>query len=159
MDLQEALKALPVDSSIAVRWLARKFPTLPPDVLARIPVAASYDASKVTWNRRLRRTWLRSKAVALHLFSGPHERFWELPRQHAHCICVDIRENLLDDNTYAFLQSMALSGRLCAVFGGPPCRTFSLSRYMPPGLPRPVRGRTLATQWGFDYLIPLVNGN
>ena len=154
VDLKEALKALPMDSSVALKWLAQKFPSLPPDILARIPVAASYDPAKVAWNRRQRRTWLRSKAVALHLFSGPQKKFWELPRQNAHCICVDIQENLLDDQTYAFLESLALSGQLCAVLGGPPCKTFSLSRYMPPGLPRPVRGRTASTQWGFDYITP-----
>ena len=152
--LQEALKALPLDPSLAMQWLSKKFPSLPSEVLARIPVASNYDASRLAWNRRQRRTWMRSKAVALHLFSGPQKKFWELPRQNAHCVCVDIKENLLDDQTYAFLQSMALQGQLCAVFGGPPCRTFSLSRYMPPGLPRPLRGRTLASQWGFDYLTP-----
>ncbi|CAE7381446.1 unnamed protein product [Symbiodinium pilosum] len=123
-------------------------------VLARIPVTSSYDASKVAWNRRQRRTWLRSKAIALHLFSGPQKKFWELPRQNAHCVCVDIQENLLDDQTFSFLESMALSGRLCAVLGGPPCKTFSLSRYMPPGLPRPLRGRSKDTQWGFGHLTP-----
>ena len=118
MVLKDALKALPVDLSVALRWLAQKFPTLPQEVLARIPTAASYDASKVAWNRRQRRTWLRSKALALHLFSGPQKKFWEIPRQNAHCVCVDIQENLLDDQTYAFLQSLALTGRLSAVFGG-----------------------------------------
>ena len=39
----------------------------------------------------------------------------------------------MDDSTYAFLQSLALTGKLAAVLGGPPCRTYSLSRYMPPG--------------------------
>ena len=154
VSLREALKALPVDPTVALKWLARKFPSLPPDVLARIPVAASYDPSRVAWNRRQRRSWLRSKAAALHLFSGPQKKFWELPRPHAHCVCVDVQENLLDDHTYAFLESMAMSGHLCAVLGGPPCKTFSLSRYLPPELPRPLRGRTPSTQWGFDYLTP-----
>ena len=152
--LGEALKALPVDPSPAMQWLSKKFPSLPVEVLARIPVASSYDTSRVAWNRRQRRTWARSKALALHLFSGPQKRFWELPCQDARCVCVDVQENLLDDHTFAFLQSMALQGQLCAVFGGPPCRTFSLSRYMPPELPRPLRGRTLASQWGFDHLTP-----
>ena len=152
--MKEALKALPVDPSLAMQWLSKKFPSLPIEILARVPVASCYDASKVAWNRGLRRTWSRSKALALHLFSGPQKKFWELPRRNAHCVCVDIKENLLDDHTYAFLQGMALQGQLCAVFGGPPCRTFSLSRYMPPELPRPLRGRTKGTQWGFDYLTP-----
>ena len=60
----------------------------------------------------------------------------------------------MDDSTYAFLQSLALTGKLAAVLGGPPCRTYSLSRYMPPGLPRPVRGRSSNTQWGFEHLTP-----
>ena len=132
--LREALKALPMDPSLAMHWLARKFPSLPVEILARIPVAASYDSSRVFWNRRQRRSWLRSKALALHLFSGPSRRFWDIPRADAHCICVDLEENLMDDNTYAFLQSLALTGKLAAVLGGPPCRTYSLSRYMPPGL-------------------------
>ena len=69
-------------------------------------------------------------------------------------MCVDIQENLLDEQTYAFLESLALSGQLCAVLGGPPCKTFSLSRYMQPELPRPLRGRTASTQWGFEHLTP-----
>ena len=154
VSLKEALQALPVDPSAALAWLSRKFPSLPQDVLARIPVAASYDASRVAWNRRQRRTWLRSGGVALHLFSGPEKKFWEVPRSNSHCICVDVKENLLDDQTYAFLQELALTGRLGAVFGGPPCRSFSLSRYMPPELPRPLRGRTPDTQWGWDSLTP-----
>ena len=154
VSLQEALRALPVDASLARRYLADKFPSLPLEVLARIPATAEYEASKVVWNRRQRRSWLRSRALALHLFSGPAKKFWEVPRSNAHCICVDIQENLMDDNTYAFLQSLALKGQLAAVFGGPPCKTFSLSRYMPPAMPRPVRGRSLRTQWGFEGLTP-----
>ena len=154
VDLKEALRALPVDPSLAMQWLAKKFPSVPLEILARIPVPASYDSSRVFWNRRQRRSWLRSKALALHLFSGPSKRFWEVPRSDAHCVCVDIQENLMDDSTYAFLQSLALTGKLAAVFGGPPCRTYSLSRYMPPGLPRPLRGRSLDTQWGFEHLTP-----
>ena len=60
----------------------------------------------------------------------------------------------MDDHTYAFLQSLALKGQLAAVFGGPPCKTYSLSRYMPPNMPRPIRGRSLQTQWGFAGLLP-----
>ena len=153
VSLQDALRALPVDASLARQYLAQKFPSLPLEVLARVPVTSEYDASKVVWNRRQRRTWLRSQAVALHL-SGPSKRFWEIPRTNSHCVCVDIQENLMDDHTYAYLQSLAVSGQLAAVFGGPPCKTFSLSRYMPPGLPRPIRGRSLQTQWGFEGLSP-----
>ena len=154
VNLKEALKALPMDSSLAMQWLAKKFPSVPLEILARVPVAASYDSSSVYWNRRQRRSWLRSKALALHLFSDPSKRFWEVPRADAHCVCVDVQENLMDDSTCAFLQSLALTGKLAAVLGGPPCRTYSLSRYMPPCMPRPVRGRSLETQWGFEYLNP-----
>ena len=154
VSMREALQALPVDATLSRQYLAQKFPSLPLEVLARIPVVSDYDASRVIWNRRQRRTWLKSQAVALHLFSGPSKKFWQIPRANAHCVCVDIEENLMDDHTYAYLQSLALSGRLAAVFGGPPCKTFSLSRYMPPELPRPVRGRTSQTQWGFEGLSP-----
>ena len=86
--LKQALKALPVDPSLAMQWLAKKFPLLPSEVLTTIPVASSYDASRVAWSRRQRRTWSRSKskAVALHVFSGPQKRFWELPRSDALCM-------------------------------------------------------------------------
>ena len=154
VSLKDALRALPVDASLARRYLADRFPSLPLEVLARVPAAAEHDASKVFWNRRQRRTWMRSQALALHLFSGPTKKFWEVPRSSSHCICVDIQENLMDDHTYAFLQSLALKGQLAAVFGGPPCKTYSLSRYMPPNMPRPIRGRSLQTQWGFEGLTP-----
>ena len=49
VDLQEALKALPMDPSLATQWLAKKFPSLPLEILARVPVAASYDSSRVFW--------------------------------------------------------------------------------------------------------------
>ena len=154
VSLKEALKALPVDPTLAMKWLSQRFPSLPVEVLARVPVAASYEADRVAWNRRQRRSWQRSQALALRLFSGPDKKFWDLPRSNAHCISVDIQENILDDQTYAFLQSLALTGKVAAVFGGPPCRTFSLARYMPPDLPRPLRGRSPDTQWGFDDLTP-----
>ena len=88
VDLKEALKALPMDPSLSMQWLAQKFPSVPLEILARVPVATAYDASRVYWNRRQRRTWLRSKALALHLFSGPSKKFWEVPRTDAHCVCV-----------------------------------------------------------------------
>ena len=146
VSLRDALRALPVDASLARQYLAQKFPSLPLEVLARVPVTSEYDASK-------------EPQAAAHLVEvpgcGPAPFLRALQKVLGSstiefalcvCVCVDIQENLLDDHTYAYLQSLAVSGRLAAVFGGPPCKTFSLSRYMPPGLPRPVRGRSLHNQ-------------
>ncbi len=47
VNLKEALKALPIDSSLAMQWLAKKFPSVPLEILARVPVAASYDSSGI----------------------------------------------------------------------------------------------------------------
>ena len=51
-DLQAVLigrsyKALPIDSSLATKWLADKFPSAPAEIIARAPVPSTYDASKV----------------------------------------------------------------------------------------------------------------
>ena len=60
-------------------------------------------------------------------------------------INVDQAENLPDDSTYAALLDVACSGKLDMLFGGPPCRTFTVLRHfvldVPGGGPRPLRAR------------------
>ena len=132
-----------MDASLARQYLARKFPSLPLEVLARIPVAAEYGGLEPSTEADMAQVEVFGPAFVLRPFQ---EVLGDSQVSISLCVCVDIQENLLDDQTYAFLQGLALTGRLSSVFGGPPCRTFSLSRYMPPGLPRPLRGRTPSTQ-------------
>ena len=59
-------------------------------------------------------------------------------------ITVDQAEDLMADDTYAALLDLALTGKVKMVFGGPPCRTYSVLRYGAEdgdGGPRPLRDR------------------
>ena len=51
---------------------------------------------------------------------------------------MDVRNEVL----WALLLKLVASGRVSAVIGGPPCRTFSILRFRQPG-PRPLRSREL----------------
>ena len=60
-------------------------------------------------------------------------------------VLVDQAEDVMADATYSALLELAASGKVKAVFGGPPCRTFSALRNLPTAGagegPRPLRDR------------------
>ena len=72
--------------------------------------------------------------MVLHVFSGGNPQFWErnLSTSTTEVLCVDVqggvKANLLDKNVYAFLLTVAASGKLRVRLGGPPCRTVSALR-------------------------------
>ena len=110
--------------------------------------------SKVPWNRRKRRQLARAERIVVHLFSGEDAKFWEkrLSSSSTAVLCVDLlgntKANLLDNGVFSFLLRIAASGRLKAIFGGPPCRTVSALRYQQDGGPGVVRSEE------FPYGLP-----
>ena len=100
------------------------------------------------WNRSRRKALVKSKSVIIHLFSGRHEKesLQRLEKEgQGHFVMsidlltgMDVRNEVL----WALLLKPVASGRVSAVIGGPPCRTFSILRFRQPG-PRPLRSREL----------------
>ena len=107
------------------------------------------------WNRSRRKSLMDAKAVVVHLFSGLHEKkaLQRLEKDGYFVLSVDIQNGLdiRNDLLWALLFKLAASGRVTAVIGGPPCRTFSILRHRPPG-PRPLRSRW--QPYGLDDLEP-----
>ena len=71
----------------------------------------------------------------MHLFAGEScESFahnaQDLNLEH---IPVDIKEDLCSSETCGFLLTLALSAALRVRIGGPPCRAYTLCRYIPAG--------------------------
>eukprot|EP00438_Fugacium_kawagutii_P019078 Skav200865 [mRNA] locus=scaffold3214:128100:133379:+ [translate_table: standard] len=129
------------------------FPDLPDELAARtIPAVESFNddqlGSKVPWNRRTRRRLEGARHLVLHLFSGKDQRYWtrQLQGDGVEILCVDLLDtcgaNVLDDATYTYLLRLAMTGRLRAIIGGPPCRTVSALRFQQDGGPRVVRDET-----------------
>ena len=63
----------------------------------------------------------------------------------------DLGQNMLGEEPYSTMCSMAMAGKVALVGGGPNCRTWSILRWFPkPGGPPPVRGRAEQTLWGLS---------
>ena len=113
-----------------------------PDHIARLVVAQEYDPVKLPRNRRRRRTLERAERIHVHLFSGEEKKWLDMEQDGTVIICLDKVNNpgqdLLNDDVYGYILSLAKSGKMVSVIGGPPCRTVSACRSRSPG-PRPVR--------------------
>ena len=63
----------------------------------------------------------------------------------------DLGQDMLGDEPFSTMCSMAMAGKVAFVRGGPNCRTWSILRWFPkPGGPPPMRGRaeqTLGLAW------------
>ena len=65
----------------------------------------------------------------------------------------DLGQDMLGEEPYLTMCSMAMAGKVALVGGGPNCRTWSILRWFPkPGGPPPVRGRAEQTLWGLEDL-------
>ena len=125
------------------------FKALPDDILMRIipelDDLQSVDGSRLPWNRRKRRRLERAKQIVLHLFSGPDSKYWEKAIQQGsvEMLCIDLQAeisaDLRDDHIYRYLLSLAASGKVKAIIGGPPCRTVSALWYQEDGGPGILR--------------------
>ena len=103
---------------------------------ALIPVG--WDTKGLPFNRRKRRSLMRSSGMLLHLFSGQQK--WSLPKGELWEIDLITGADLLSPDLYAFILELGCRGSLEAVVGGPPCRTTSRLRAEDGG-PPPLRSR------------------
>ena len=132
-------------------------PQVPHHLLERLLPKKGWTGEGLPWNRHERRRIRKAREVVIHLFSGDSKQFWqkELEAESRVVLCVDTvinpAMNLLRDDVFAYLLDIADSGTLCALLGGPPCRTMSRLRYRQPG-PPPLREREGPHRFGLPQL-------
>ncbi|OLQ03927.1 Copia protein [Symbiodinium microadriaticum] len=132
-------------------WFKGIVPSVPARLLPTLAVAPCKKAAP--WNRRRRRTLSRAKHLIIHLFPGQSRGLFRSLTQAKlgwDVLEVDIEEDLLREDTFGFLLHLAQTGRVRAVIGGPPCRTFSALHHLNSG-PPPVRG-VGGDAWGLPGL-------
>ena len=131
-------------------WWRRRYPDVPEkvwDFMKGQEKDWRECEGSLPWNRHQRRRIERAKGVILHLFAGEKGSFrkWkDLEETGYEVLTLDIlaggSEDLHSPRLWAYLWSLAATGVLKILFGGPPCRSVSRLRHQRPG-PRPVRGR------------------
>lgn len=103
-----------------------------------------------------RRRVAAAHSVTLHLFCGQDYRNWEALSTGKHeVLAADLLhgQDLLDDVFYGYVLSLAQAGKVSALVGGPPRRSFGLWRHFVQGM-LPVREREGAGRLGKDGLQP-----
>lgn len=141
------------------RWLtlSKLFPRVPVDLLRRVPGRATWRGECLPFNRRVRRRIERAKYVVVHVFSGKDESFWQqLNSQDVAVLPLDLLHgaDLLDPDLGAYLEHLAMSGKIDLWLAGPPCRTTSAARHREDAGPKPLRGRSHDEQFGLPGLSP-----
>ncbi len=124
--------------------LKAMFPNIPAYIAERIPGTVDFDVNKIPLNRRQRKRVEEATTLVLHVFSGKNTRAWtSMEGEGLVILCVELEKgaNLLNDDLYGWLESLARRGKFDLMIGGPPCRSVSLQRHRGDGGPRPVRGR------------------
>ena len=103
-------------------------------------------------NRRQRRRLWASNGWVIHMFAGKKKKdvYSWLNEGDRALLELDIERcqahNLLGPDLWRVLSWAAMKGKIAAVFGGPPCRTFSRLRFREGG-PSPVRTRQCPYGW------------
>ena len=98
-------------------------------------------------NRRRRKALHRASNWVVHLFAGPgsHKAFKRLGSQDTVVVELDIcrsrSQDLYYDPLWRLLVKVAKLGRVAAVIGGPPSRTWSVKGHRADG-PHPLRSST-----------------
>ena len=98
-------------------------------------------------NRRRRKALHRASNWVVHLFAGPgtHKSFKRLESQDTVVVELDIcrsrSQDLYHDPLWTLLVKVAKLGRVAAVIGGPPTRTWSMTGHRTDG-PHPLRSPT-----------------
>ena len=144
----------PMSNDVAT-WWSERFPEVPKRVWGYMRGQGEEpNGADLPWNRAQRRRHSQAKALIIHLFAGESAKEWISGwPTGVELVAVDVRDgqNLHHAATWAYLWSLASTGRVIAVFGGPPCRTVSRLLEKQPGPPR-LRGRCEADRFGFDHL-------
>ena len=147
----EDLNPMKLDLELAMTVkLQQLFPGVPEEIMMKLvprleAVKSEMFGSMLPWNRHKRRRLQKAKHVVLHVFSGDNPQYWErqLSTANTEVLCVDLQggchANLLDKHVYGFLLTIAASGKLRALLGGPPCRTVSALRSQGDGGPGELR--------------------
>ena len=137
LSYQEAVASVWDSGDDILKWFRSKVPSIPARLLPDVAVPAT---TKGPWPRRMRRKWLMSDHVIVHLFAGKTRgKFQGHPWP---VIEVDVEEDLHHPHTFGFLLGLAVQGRLAALVGGPPCKTYTAARHndVGPNGPVPLRG-------------------
>ena len=95
--------------------------------------------------------------MVVHVFSGKDESFWQqLNSQDVAVLPLDLLHgaDLLDSDLGAYLEHLAMSGKIDLWLAGPPCRTTSAARHRVDAGPKPLRGRSHDEQFGLPGLSP-----
>ncbi|CAE7412998.1 GIP [Symbiodinium sp. CCMP2592] len=132
------------------------FQDVPDRALSGILPSEAVD-SKTLWkaleegmpnlNRRRRKALHRASNWVVHLFAGPgsHKAFKRLESQDTVVVELDIcrsrSQDLYHDPLWTLLAKVAKLGRVAAVIGGPPTRTWSMTGHRADG-PHPLRSPT-----------------
>ncbi|CAE7438163.1 unnamed protein product, partial [Symbiodinium sp. CCMP2592] len=132
-ELADVIVRRDVHSDAAVKKLVEKVFGDTPSDLREQAVASVQDPAgeSFTWNRRMRRKFERAKGLVVHLFCGEGRKaFDRVSEKHGLIhVPVDTAEDLLAEGTYQYLLRQAAKGRVRAVIGAPPGRTFAPCRY------------------------------
>ena len=139
------------------RWLtlSHLFPEVPHHILRRVPGRATWRGECLPFNRRVRRRIEKAKYVVVHVFSGKDESFWQqLNSADVAVLPLDLLQgvDLLDPDVGAYLEHLAVSGKIDLWLAGPPCRTTSAARHRLDDGPKPLRGRSHDEQFGLPGL-------
>ena len=139
-------------------WLKGLSSEAPHGLLARVPpLQVAYSGYTLPFNRKIRRAVERAKKLVIHLYSGQtkSKEFGNLG-EDTYVLSVDLCQgaNLLDDALMSYLLDLAVSGKVFAIVGGPPCPTFSAlrDRASEDDGPRRVRGRHGSDRFGLPDL-------
>ena len=142
-------------------WWRSRFPDIPNEVLKYMKGQddrwEDVDHQGMPFNRHRRRQLECSRGVILHLFSGGQDQSkkWKSLEKNGYMVLtLDVScgaaQDLHNPKVWGYLCHLAKRGKIRAILGGPPCRTFSRLRHVQPG-PRPLRGRG-ESRWGLPDL-------
>ena len=142
-------------SESVLSWWKHRFPNVPDRIWGYMRGQnEEWQPSQLPWNRSQRRRHSMARALVIHLYSGERSQEWTVDwPQGVEVVTLDIRQgqNVHDRDTWAYVWSLASSGRVIAVIGGPPCRTVSRMLEQQPGPPR-LRSRDDRERFGYDHL-------
>ena len=146
----------------SMRFFYDLFPQVPQHIAEKVVGFHNFDASRIPWNRRMRKKVEEATTLVVHLYCGKNKEKWralekEVMRdaepgdsQGLVILCVDIEHggDLHNPHIMGYLENLARRGKISMIVGGPPCRTVSAARLRDDDGPRAVRGRGSENRWG-----------
>ena len=139
---------------VQLQELKELFPEVPLHLLQRVPGGATWDASKLPFNRRRRRQLESARHLVVYAFSGPNEAEWkkyETDQRAVLCLDSLLGVNLLDENMAAWLEHLLQTRDVDLWLSSPPCKTVSVCR-QDDGGPPPLRSDDSLERFGLRNL-------